>query len=34
MKATVVYYSHQGKTAGYAREIAMYLWSKGWNVSL
>lgn len=28
MKATVVYYSHQGKTAGYAREIAMYLWSK------
>lgn len=34
MKATVVYYSHKGKTAGYAREIAMYLWSKGWNVSL
>lgn len=34
MKATVVYYSHKGKTAGYAREIAMYLWSKGWSVSL
>ena len=34
MKAAVLYYSHKGKTAGYAREIAMYLWSKGLNVSL
>ncbi|RRD79410.1 flavodoxin family protein [Tannerella forsythia] len=34
MNATVLYYSHKGKTAGYAREIAMYLWSKGFNVSL
>lgn len=34
MKATVLYYSHKGKTACLAREIAMYLWSKGLNVSL
>ena len=34
MKATVLYYSHTGKTAFFAREIAMYLWSKGLNVSL
>lgn len=34
MKATVLYYSHKGKTAFYAREIAMYLWSKGLDVSL
>lgn len=34
MKATVLYYSHKGKTAAYAREIAMYLWSKGISVSL
>lgn len=34
MKATVLYYSHKGKTACFAREIAMYLWSKGLNVSL
>lgn len=34
MKATVLYYSHKGKTAGYAREIAMYLWSQGLHVSL
>ena len=34
MKAAVLYYSHKGKTAGYAREITMYLWSKGLNVSL
>lgn len=34
MKATVLYYSHKGKTAYFAREIAMYLWSKGLNVSL
>ncbi len=33
-RAVVLYYSHKGKTAGYAREIAMYLWSKGLNVSL
>lgn len=25
MKATVLYYSHKGKTAFFAREIAMYL---------
>lgn len=34
MKATVLYYSHTGRTAAYAREIAMYLWSKGLDVSL
>lgn len=34
MKATVLYYSHKGKTAFFAREIAMYLWSKGLHVSL
>lgn len=34
MKATVLYYSHKGKTASFAREIAMYLWSKGLDVSL
>lgn len=34
MKATVLYYSHKGKTAYLAREIAMYLWSKGVSVSL
>lgn len=34
MKATVLYYSHKGKTAYLAREIAMYLWSKGISVSL
>lgn len=34
MKATVLYYSHKRKTAFFAREIAMYLWSKGLNVSL
>lgn len=33
-KAAVLYYSHKGKTAAYAREIAMYLWSRGLNVSL
>lgn len=33
-KAAVLYYSHKGKTAAYAREIAIYLWSKGLNVSL
>lgn len=34
MKATVLYYSHKGRTANYAREMAMYLWSKGLDVSL
>lgn len=34
MRATVLYYSHTGRTAAYAREIAMYLWSKGLDVSL
>ena len=34
MKAIVLYYSHKGKTARFAREIAMYLWSKGLHVSL
>ena len=34
MKAIVIYYSHKGRTANYAREIAMYLWSKGISVSL
>lgn len=34
MKATVLYYSKKGKTAFFAREIAMYLWSKGISVSL
>lgn len=34
MKATVLYYSHTGRTAAYSREIAMYLWSKGISVSM
>lgn len=34
MKATIVYYSKKGKTAGYARQISMYLWSKGLDVNL
>ena len=34
MKAIVLYYSYKGKTARFAREIAMYLWSKGLHVSL
>lgn len=33
-KAIILYYSHRGKTAAYAREITMYLWSKGLSVSL
>ena len=33
-KAIILYYSHKGKTAAYAREITMYLWSKGLSVSL
>lgn len=34
MTATIVYLSRKGRTASYARSIAMYLWSKGLNVSL
>ena len=34
MKVTIVYQSRRGKTASYAREIAMYLWQKGVSVSL
>lgn len=34
MRATVLYYSHTGRTAAYARNMAMYLWSKGLDVSL
>lgn len=34
MKATIVYQSRRGKTAAYAREMAMYLWQKGMSVSL
>lgn len=33
-KAAILYYSHKGKTAFYAHNIAMYLWSKGLSVSL
>lgn len=32
--ALVVYHSKKGKTATYARDIAMFLWSKGMNVKL
>ena len=34
MKVTIVYQSRRGKTAFFAREIAMYLWQQGINVSL
>ena len=34
MKTTIVYQSRHGKTAAYAREMAMYLWQKGVSVSL
>ncbi|MDO5075644.1 MAG: flavodoxin domain-containing protein [Bacteroidales bacterium] len=34
MKATIIYYSHAGRTAGYAREMAMHLWKQGVSVSL
>lgn len=34
MKVTIVYQSRRGKTALFAREIAMYLWQQGINVSL
>lgn len=33
MKATILYQSRKGRTAGYARAMAMYLWSKGISVS-
>lgn len=33
MKATVVYYSHKGKTARYGREMSMHLWQLGVSVS-
>lgn len=33
MKATVVYYSHKGKTARYGREISMHLWQLGVSVN-
>lgn len=34
MKATIIYYSHAGRTAAYAREMAMHLWQQGVSVSL
>lgn len=34
MIAVIAYYSHKGKTANYARDMAMYLWSKGVSVRL
>ena len=34
MKITIVYQSRRGKTAFYAREMAMFLWQQGVNVSL
>ncbi|WP_235305967.1 NADPH-dependent FMN reductase family protein [Porphyromonas canoris] len=33
MKATILYQSKKGKTAAWAREMAMYLWSKGVDVN-
>lgn len=33
MKATILYQSKKGRTAGYARAMAMYLWGKGISVS-
>lgn len=33
MKATILYQSKTGRTAGWARAMAMYLWSKGVSVS-
>ncbi|KGO00893.1 hypothetical protein [Porphyromonas sp. COT-290 OH3588] len=32
MKATIIYHSRRGRTAGYAREIAMHLWTQGVSV--
>lgn len=34
MKALIVYNSKKGKTARYARAMAMYLWQKGFSISL
>lgn len=34
MKATIVYHSKKGKTASYARNIALYLWQQGVDVRL
>lgn len=33
MKATILYQSKKGRTAGWARAMSMYLWSKGVDVS-
>lgn len=33
MKATILYQSKKGRTAGWARAMAMYLWSRGVNVN-
>lgn len=33
MKATILYQSKKGRTAGWARAMAMYLWSRGVDVS-
>lgn len=33
MKVTILYQSKKGHTAGYARAMAMYLWSQGMSVS-
>lgn len=33
MKATIVYYSHKGKTARYGREMAFHLYQMGVSVS-
>ncbi len=34
MKAVIIYYSHTGMTAAYARAITMYLWQQGVTVSM
>ena len=34
MKIAIVYQSRRGKTAAYAREMAMFLWQQGISVSL
>lgn len=34
MKALIVYNSKKGKTAHYARNIAMHLWKNGFSISL
>lgn len=33
MKVTILYQSRRGRTAAYARAMAMYLWSRGMSVS-